>query len=138
MHPGQRFPRQARVRAGRDFAACFAQGKRAGSRFFRGIFLARTGGSTARLGMAVSRKVDARAVERNRLRRLIREWFRQNREGLPAGDVIVSGKPEARGQPASVLFEDLDRLARRLGLKPPRPDGTMPGLRPPPPPGGEV
>lgn len=136
LRPNARLPRSAHVRASRDFSACFSQGKRASSRFFRAAFLARPSCAAqvgARLGMAVSRKVDVRAVERNRLRRLIREWFRLHRGRCLPGDLIISGKPEARGRPAAEVFRDLDLLVRRLGLKPTQAVGTMPGLSCPPP-----
>lgn len=77
----------------------------------------------SRLGLAISRRVDKRAVERNRLRRLVREWFRHNHGRLPVGDLVVSGKPAARGLSAAQLFEELDQLPRRLGAPPAPPPG---------------
>ena len=46
------------------------------------------GGAGPALGITVSRKVGA-AVERNRLKRCIREWFRQDRSVLPTGAALV-------------------------------------------------
>jgi ribonuclease P protein component len=42
----------------------------------------------ARLGLAVSRKVDKRAVGRNRIKRVLRDCFRHCR-GLAGGDYVV-------------------------------------------------
>ena len=48
---------------------------------------------SARLGLAISKKNAKRAVDRNRIKRLIRESFRQNREKLPGIDLVVMAKP---------------------------------------------
>jgi len=49
-------------------------------------------GDYSRLGMAVSRQVDRRAVGRNRIKRVIRESFRQS-FGTKAGAVIEENSP---------------------------------------------
>lgn len=43
----------------------------------------------ARLGMIVSKRQFARSVDRNRLRRQIREFFRQEAGNLPPMDLVV-------------------------------------------------
>lgn len=118
----RRFRPAAHVRAGADFKRCFALGKRAAGTAFSLSFREHDASDCAagitmpRLGLAVSRKVDKRAVERNRLRRLIREWFRHRQHGLRGGDLVVVGKPAARGLDPSRIFAELDAIARRLGL----------------------
>lgn len=71
-------------------------------------------GPTARLGMAVSRRVSTRAVERNRIKRLIRESFRRRRAQLPAVDILVIAHRDAAGQPAQALRDELDQLWSRV------------------------
>ncbi len=44
---------------------------------------------TARLGTAVSKKNVRKAVQRNRIKRIIRETFRKNREAMDAVDIVV-------------------------------------------------
>lgn len=46
-------------------------------------------GSEARLGMVIGKKLLRRAVDRNRVKRCIRECFRRRRPALPACDLIV-------------------------------------------------
>ena len=62
-----------------------------------------------RLGLIVPRRHLSRAVDRNRLKRVVREWFRNHREKLAGHDVLVrvTGKPTA---PLDVLGLLLTRL----------------------------
>lgn len=110
-HP-ERVPRT--VLSGKSqFDRVFAAGQRAGSRYFR-VHYADGGAGLARLGMAVSRKVDKRAVNRNRLRRQIRESFRRNRSELPVLDLVVTARPEAAGAAREQVWQDLSKLWSRL------------------------
>jgi ribonuclease P protein component len=49
----------------------------------------------ARLGMAVGRRAAGSAVNRNRVRRVVREAFRLNQQELPPLDLVVNAKPAA-------------------------------------------
>lgn len=49
----------------------------------------------ARLGITVSRKVSSRAVQRNRIKRQVRESFRQHRQMLCGVDLVVIARPQA-------------------------------------------
>ncbi|KAA2284077.1 ribonuclease P protein component [Arenimonas fontis] len=121
------FPPRARLRAAADFQAAFKQGKRLSSPQLRLIVRLRSEPGEPRLGIAVSRKVDKRAVVRNRIKRLARELFRQERAGLPAGDYVLVAQPGAAAQPLSALREQLAGLLQRArSLKAPAAGGTMP------------
>ncbi len=73
-----------------------------------------TSAQTARLGMAVSRRVSKRAVVRNRIRRQIRESFRLQRTRLPSCDLLVIARPLAAEQSKRALRSELDALWRKL------------------------
>lgn len=80
-----------------------------------------------RLGLAVSRKVDTRAVVRNRIKRRLREYFRRQRESLAKGAYVVVARSRAANASAGELNEAFANALRRAGALPARaPDGTMP------------
>lgn len=65
-----------------------------------------------RLGILVSRKHAAAAVERNRIKRRIREAFRLEQEGIGGIDVLVRPPYGVRGSPA--MLARLRELLRTL------------------------
>jgi ribonuclease P protein component len=88
------FPRACRLQHKREFDAVYASR----SRVDRGplsVHALPTDRSTARLGLAVGRRVGC-AVVRSRIKRLLREAFRLERHGFPASyDVVVAVRPHA-------------------------------------------
>jgi ribonuclease P protein component len=121
------FPRHARVRARADYARVFEQARRTSDPLMSLHWLA--GDAPARLGLAVSRKVDTRAVMRNRIKR-------QLRAQLPGGDYVIVARAPAAKATASQLRATFERVLSRAGaLPPPAAGGTMPpGLNSPAPP----
>ena len=67
-----------------------------------------------RLGLAVALRIARTAVERNRIRRLIRESFRLHQRALPAVDIVVSARPKAQGAPREQLQASLADLWREV------------------------
>ena len=111
----QRFPKTARIRCADEFQRVREQGVR----FSAGrITVAAASGSEKRLGVVVSRKVGG-AVQRNRIKRTIREMFRGNQEEFPHGDcVVVAHVGAAKLDNASIrraMSLALGGLAKRAG-----------------------
>lgn len=138
-----KFPRDARLLAGIDFVRVFEQGRRLSHPLMSLHFLAApemagaqaspqpaapTGHTAARLGLAVSRKVDGRAVVRNRIKRRLREQFRQLRPQLAPGDYVVVARRDAASADGPALAAAFRQLLQRHGALPrPAAGGTMAG-----------
>jgi ribonuclease P protein component len=106
-------PREARLRRPGDFAALRASSGRFGGRCFHLRYRGNELGH-ARLGLAISKRVSKRAVERNRIKRLLRESFRRVRHQLPAVDLMVMAREQAAGVPGAQLLAEIDMLWKKL------------------------
>ena len=110
-----RLQRAERLRRAADYRRVFRNGVRADGRLMS-LVIAPGANTHARLGLAAGRRVGG-AVQRNRVKRLVRESFRT--ESRPAGvDVVVVPKAAmAQSDQAAVAVEYtklLERLRRRL------------------------
>jgi ribonuclease P protein component len=70
--------------------------------------------ASPRLGMAVSKKYARRAVDRNRIKRVIRESFRCNKQDLGGIDFVVLNRKGTYRIDNSILFESLSRHWEKL------------------------
>ena len=123
----QSFGKHRRLRKKPQFDAVFAQNRsRADSRLV--VYLTAQEDDTAptRLGLVVGKR-NGHSPARSRIKRLLREAFRQLRHDLPAGlDVVVLPRPEAvRDYSLKNLQESLRSLVRLPvpDPRPPRPRG---------------
>jgi len=102
---GFAFTREQRLLKSTDFGRVLVGGVRSADRYFTVLACAGASG-TARLGLTMSRRSAKRSVDRNRLKRLAREAFR-NKE-LPALDFVVMSKPGAAAADKRILRQSLD------------------------------
>jgi ribonuclease P protein component len=111
--PSAGLPRDARLRRPSEFAALRLSSGRAGGRCFHVRYRGNELGQ-ARLGLAISKRVSKRAVERNRIKRLLRESFRRIRHELPAVDLMVMAREQAAGVTGADLLVEIDMLWKKL------------------------
>jgi ribonuclease P protein component len=107
-----RFPRRARLLKPADYERTFKNGRRETTACFVAVVAKSEAGP--RLGLAVSRKQVARAVDRNRLKRQIRASFREISEKLPNCDFVVMAKPKVAESASTVVVADLRKLWDRV------------------------
>jgi ribonuclease P protein component len=89
----QRFRAEDRVRKSREYVRSRMEGRRVVSRAY--ALEVTPHPERSRLGLVVSRRVGG-AVERNRVKRVVREWFRQYRAQLPfTADFVVVARADA-------------------------------------------
>lgn len=86
------------------------------------MFVLPTQGPEPRLGLVVAKKRARRAVDRNLVKRLCRERFRQQRTQLPPMDIVIQ---LAQFAPRQALADDLAHLFDKLATT-----GGDPSARP--------
>ena len=70
-----------------------------------------------RLGMVVAKKNVSKSIERNRIKRLIRESFRHARLQLPGLDIVVLIRKGLDNLPNFVISSKIDALWKDLHTK---------------------
>lgn len=110
------FPKSLRLLDKAEYDAVFSNALKVGDQYF--LLLARANPQGhARLGLAISKKQARLAVQRNRLKRLVRESFRVRQEALPSADIVVLARRGAADTPSPELAVALDRLWRKLSRR---------------------
>ncbi|MBK7973754.1 MAG: ribonuclease P protein component [Deltaproteobacteria bacterium] len=119
--PHQTLSKQDRVRSSEEYRRIQRSGvRRGGARFT--VLVAPSSGIRSRLGITIPRQV-GNAVLRNRLRRLVREYFRTRREQFgDAHDFVVIPRPGTRWLRLRDLNE-IGRLAHEARSRVPRRSG---------------
>ncbi len=108
------FGRERRLTRARDYSQVFADNFRCGDRQFTLLVRQRDDEGSARLGLAVAKKQIRRAVDRNRLKRIIRESFRRNRSSLPPVDIVVMVRRPVLELEQAEIFSRLQRLWHKI------------------------
>ena len=111
------FPPQLRLLNGGDFQLVF-KGTECRSSDKALTLLARKNGlNHARLGLAISKRFIKTAVGRNRVKRLLRESFRQHQSSLSGLDIVVLNRDAAHKTSNFELSKALKAHWRRLAKR---------------------
>lgn len=73
------------------------------------VLAAANGLAHGRLGLAISRKIARSAVARQRIKRIVRESFRQQQAQLAGLDIVVMGRSGVIAHDHARLFASLER-----------------------------
>jgi len=114
--PDGRLPRQARLTDKPQFDRVHREGQRVSDALFTVIARPNEVGR-ARLGMAVGVRTAGCAVNRNLIRRVVRERFRLTQQELPPVDVVVNAKPAAGKASRAELATSVTTLLARMSQR---------------------
>ncbi|NND83057.1 MAG: ribonuclease P protein component [Gammaproteobacteria bacterium] len=68
----------------------------------------------SRLGVTVSKKVSKLAVQRNQIRRRIKEFYRLHQHQLVSADVVITAKANCSNATAAEQWQSLQQLWEKL------------------------
>ncbi len=107
----QRFPKSLRVRRRNEYLRLQSRGRRCGAGRFVVLCVPRRD-QPSRIGITASRKT-GNAVVRNRVKRLVREFFRRHHQHIsPPQDILVIARPSAADATWADVCGELSRALR--------------------------
>lgn len=105
----EQFPKGKRLLTRLDFSRVFNRSKRIQNKYFTLLVHYTEPNKQTRMGFVVSKKVDKTAVQRNRIKRLIRESFRI-KKNLKSAEYVVMAKPGVTQLSNQKITESLNQL----------------------------
>jgi ribonuclease P protein component len=104
----KRFTQSSRLADAASFSRVFKKAERSRDKMFTVLCRANED-REARLGLAIAKKHCRLATGRNRLKRVVRESFRQHKGELAGLDIVVLNRPAAAQANNDLLFECLEK-----------------------------
>ena len=107
------FPAKFKIKTSRDFRNILANSTKTHSENF--ILYTRPNSlGFPRLGISVGKKTSASSVKRNRMKRVLREVFRQNKPFFSSNDIVFVVKNDVSQKKFSELYSEIKKLASRI------------------------
>lgn len=107
------FRSEHRLRKTDEFSSVFAFRKTLRGKHFN-LLHRPNSAATARIGLVIAKKFVRSAVNRNLIRRIVRESFRLSRSKLPQSDIVVRVSARMDTPDRHVLRAEIDELFARL------------------------
>jgi ribonuclease P protein component len=104
----KRFTKDNRLPDAAAFGRVFDKATRSRDNLFT-VLCRDNDSETAKLGLAISKKHCRRATARNRIKRIVRESFRQQQTALSGLDVVVMNNPAAATATNADMFTSLEQ-----------------------------
>ena len=103
------WPRERRITRRAEYTACYDGGERRYTKYF--VVFARSSEDlgNGRLGLAVTKKC-GNAVERNRIKRVLRAFFRLHQHEMPCMDIVVTPKKHLRADKFCLALAESELL----------------------------
>lgn len=111
-----KFTRESRLLTPSQFKNVFSKPLRFGSSHIT-ILTTPNSDQTNRLGLAIAKKRVKLAVQRNRIKRQIRESFRTNQHNIPDIDIVVMVKSGTDKLDNSQIKQQLDKIWRKINQR---------------------
>ena len=111
-----RLRREARLTDKPQFDRVYREGKRVSDALFT-VVASANGLGHARLGLSVGIRAAGNAVNRNRVKRVVRERFRLSQQELPPVDVVVNAKPGSGVATRAQLATSISALFVRMSQR---------------------
>jgi ribonuclease P protein component len=105
--------KHSKLRDAKAYKFVFSKANKVGDTFFTVLYRENKALHHPRLGVIVAKKNSKKAVERNRIKRLIRESFRLYPD-LPKYDIVILSKRATGAQTNKQLYTSLAKLWQKI------------------------
>lgn len=106
--------RENRIRKRKDFEEVKGKGRMYYSPIF-GVLVLKTGDKVKEFGLVISKKISKKAVERNKIKRLLAEAIRRNLDEISEGcRMVFLVKPSILGEKPEEIESEVIKLLKLL------------------------